>query len=462
MKSVVRKKISTLPNLGNELIIRDMPELNVADYLNRIKRVRGMMNSYTHLIIYGDREHFSNIEFFTGFDPRFEEALLIIPKDGVPSIIVGNEGESYIDIVGYEFQKYVFPTFSLPGQPRNNVRPLDRVLRLAGLDESSKIGLIGWKLFSQDDHLDSGKTFDLPFFIMESLLKVVSIDNIENAIKVMIGLESGMRISLETKELLLSEIAGTLSSQNTYRVLENLREDMTEIEASEYLKINGMPLSVHPNINFGKNLSYGLASPMAGTKLKRGDIIGLGMAYRRTLCHKVGYFIEGPSDEPENRRDFYDRYFRAMAAWYQALRIGATGGQVYDAVVEVVGNLSEFGIGLNPGHLIHTDEWTNSMFRPECKALLRSGMMIQCDFTAAKPEENLIAHAEDGVLLADEETRMAIKKASPAAWERIQERRKFMIDVLGILISEDVLPTSDLPGIIFPYMCNPKIVLAYE
>ena len=32
----------------------------------------------THLVVYGDREHFANLAYLTGFDPRFEEAVLIV------------------------------------------------------------------------------------------------------------------------------------------------------------------------------------------------------------------------------------------------------------------------------------------------------------------------------------------------------------------------------------------------
>lgn len=201
---------------------------------------------------------------------------------------------------------------------------------------------------------------------------------------------------------------------------------------------------------------------MARTTLKYGDVIGVGMAFRRTLCHKVGYYIKDDFEEPAVRKEFYDKYFRTMAAWYESLRIGVAGEQVYEAAREKAGDFAEFGIELNPGHLIHTDEWTNTLFKPGCSTPLRSGMMIQCDFTAAKPEDDLIAHAEDGLLLADAETRNRIEKASPSAWHRIQERRKFMINELGIMISEEVLPTSDLSGIIFPFMCDLKTVIAFE
>ncbi|NLD51439.1 MAG: Xaa-Pro aminopeptidase, partial [Clostridiales bacterium] len=55
-----------------------------------------------------------------------------------------------------------------------------------------------------------------------------------------------------------------------------------------------------------------------------------------------------------------------------------------------------------------------------------------------------------------------IEAASPNAWKRIQERRRFMIDVLGIRLSEDILPTSDIPGVIFPYLQDLSIVIAFE
>lgn len=462
MKEVVRKRVAALPNLTEELELQDYPELSGADYFARVELARTKMDDFTHLMIYGDREHFSNIEFFTGLDPRFEEALFIIPREGVPTLIVGNEGEAYSGMIGYEVHKIVYSTFSLPGQPHRYGRSLEDTLKSAGLDEISKVGLIGWKVFTKDDRTHPGKTFDLPFFIMESLLKVVPLSSVYNAIELMIGLDAGLRITHGTKELLLSEIAGTLSSRNTLRVIQNLRAGMTEVEASDYLRINGMPLSVHPNINFGNNLTYGLASPLSGTRLKYGDVVGVGMAYRRTLVHKVGYFIDGPADEPNDRKEFYDRYFRLMATWYESLRIGVTGGELYEITRAESGGFDEFGIGLNPGHLIHTDEWTNTLFKPGCKSTVRSGMLVQCDFTAAKPHEKLIAHAEDGVLIANEDMRNEIKTVSPAAWNRIVARRKFMIYELGIMLSDDILPTSDLPGVIFPYMRDLATALAYR
>lgn len=460
-RKVIRKRINWLPNQDSEVNGWEIPELTQEDYQKRLAGARERMTDLSHILIYADREHFSNIEYFTGYDPRFEEAVLIIAKQGKPMLIVGNEGNSYAESVKLPVEKAMYPPFSLPGQPREDVISLEQHFAKAGMTSNSRVGIVGWKLFCTEDGFDPSKTFDVPHFIVQAIQNVVSNGHLSNATELMVSNDDGLRLIFDEKELLLSEYAGTVSTRNTLRVLKNLKVGITEMEASENLRISGFPLSVHPNVNFGKNLDYGLASPMFHAKLKEGDVVGAGMAYRRTLCHKVGYFIKGKQDEPKGLSEFYDRYFRAVAAWYETVGIGVESGEVYDAVEKITGPLKNFGISLNPGHLIHTDEWTNSPFKPGCKCILRSGMMIQCDFTAIDPASGLIAHAEDGVLLADSKLRDKMKTIAPQSWDRIQERRRFMKEILGIRLSEDVLPTSDLPGVIFPYLQDLQTVIAF-
>jgi hypothetical protein len=52
----------------------------------------------THLVVYGDREHFANLAYLTCFDPRFEEAVLIVGPNSKPLLVVGNECESYVGV----------------------------------------------------------------------------------------------------------------------------------------------------------------------------------------------------------------------------------------------------------------------------------------------------------------------------------------------------------------------------
>jgi hypothetical protein len=76
------------------------PKADAAEFQDRLRRTRTAMEcaGLTHLIVYGDREHSANLAWLTGFDPRFEEALLILRMDGTPLIVVGTECESYLPI----------------------------------------------------------------------------------------------------------------------------------------------------------------------------------------------------------------------------------------------------------------------------------------------------------------------------------------------------------------------------
>src|SRR3984893_1870811 len=73
---------------------------SIEEFQSRIDGARLAMESrrLTHLVVYGDREHFANLAYLTGFDPRFEEALLVIPPRETPVLLVGNECEAYLSV----------------------------------------------------------------------------------------------------------------------------------------------------------------------------------------------------------------------------------------------------------------------------------------------------------------------------------------------------------------------------
>src|SRR4026207_246450 len=75
-------------------------QASLEEFQSRIEAARAAMESrrLTHLVVYGDREHFANLAYLTGFDPSFEEALLVVPLRGSPVIIVGNECEGYLSV----------------------------------------------------------------------------------------------------------------------------------------------------------------------------------------------------------------------------------------------------------------------------------------------------------------------------------------------------------------------------
>ena len=465
--AVIQRRISALPNALEPLNEEQYPVMNASDYLDRINALLELGKGlYSHYVIYGDREHFSNVEYLTGYDPRFEECLLIVSENQKPTIVVGNEGPAYAGRIPYPVNIVIYPTFSLPAQPQNHNVTLREIFKQAGIDRTAKVGVIGWKMFYKKVFENYRRCYDLPMFIMQELLQATDADCLTNATDLMIDNCYGIRHRLSAKELILCEIAGTKSSRSTYRVLQNLEEGISELKASSFLHIDGDPIIAHPNINFGENNFYALASPTHTRKLKVGDLVGVGMAYRRSLCHKVSYYVEDESqynpDIAEDIRYIYRTYFSAVTAWYQEICEGATGGQVYAAVKKVVGNLEAFGIGLNPGHTIHTDEWTNSPFAENSDEILHSGMAIQCDFTAAFPTKGISVHAEDGIIIANRAMQEEIRKISPDSFKRMQTRRDFMNNILGIHLAPDVLPTSDMPAVIFPYLRDLRTVLAND
>ena len=76
-----------LPDFGRPEDER--PEIPAATYGRRVDALRGRAEArgYDRLVVYADREHSANLSFLTGFDPRFEEAVLILGPAGDPAIL---------------------------------------------------------------------------------------------------------------------------------------------------------------------------------------------------------------------------------------------------------------------------------------------------------------------------------------------------------------------------------------
>jgi hypothetical protein len=172
--------------------------------------------------------------------------------------------------------------------------------------------------------------------------------------------------------------------------------------------------------------------------------------------------VEDESELPAGIRDYVDRlvgpYFAAVAEWYGALRIGQTGGALQAIVDRHLGD-PFFGIFLNAGHQLHLDEWVNSPIAAGSTIELGSGMVFQVDVIPATGTDYFTTNIEDGVALADESLRLAFAASYPAAWERIQARRQFMSAALGIDLHPDVLPFSNIPACLPPFLLRPDRVM---
>src|SRR6516165_8154639 len=79
------------------------------------------------------RDHFANLAYLTRFDPRFEEALLILVPGRAPVLLVGNEGVAYAAVVPSGVDVIRYQSFSLVNQPRAESKRLPSLLAAAGL-----------------------------------------------------------------------------------------------------------------------------------------------------------------------------------------------------------------------------------------------------------------------------------------------------------------------------------------
>lgn len=180
------------------------------------------------------------------------------------------------------------------------------------------------------------------------------------------------------------------------------------------------------------------------------------------LTCRAGFVVEGAAELPAGVEDYVERlvapYFDAIAEWYGALRIGQTGGALQEIIDRRLGD-PFFGIFLNAGHQLHLDEWVNSPISADNPVELASGMVLQADVIPATGGPYFTTNIEDGVALADAQLRATLASAHPAFWDRVTKRRAFMREALGIELHADVLPLSNIPAYLPPYLLRPDLAL---
>jgi hypothetical protein len=431
------------------------PEIPAALYADRVERLRERAEArrYDRLVVYADREHSANLAYLTGFDPRFEEALLVLGPDGPPTILAGNECYGLAGAAALPMRRELFQELSLPSQPRDRSRPLAEILTGAGIAPGSRLGVIGWKPYADRNAMD------VPAFIVDELRRTTGpAGAVENATDLLVDAGDGLRVINEVDQLAVLEYAACQTSEGVRRLLSGLRPGMSEREAVRLLDWNGMPLSCHLMLSSGPRAAFGLLSP-GDRRIERGDPFTVAFGVWGALNCRAGFVVEEPGELSAGIRDYVDRlvgpYFEAVAEWYGALRVGQTGGVLQEIIDRRLAD-PFFGIFLNPGHQIHLDEWVNSPVAAGSTIELRSGMALQVDIIPATGSPYFTTNIEDGVALADDSLRAALAAAYPEAWGRIQARRRFMNDALAIELHPDVLPFSNIPAFLPPFLLRPE------
>lgn len=405
------------------------------------------------LVIYGDREHAANLLWASGFDPRFEEALMLILPDGAPLLLAGNECLPYTQsspaVAAGDIDVAHCASFSLLSQPRDSDRIevlLDRALPRGG-----RIGTVGWKYWSAEEVGDSEHALEIPS-ILADLLRALA-DEVVNGTALFMHPGAGLRSVVTADDIARLEFSNHMAASAMRRMTFALREGRTDFEVVEAARIGGLPLGCHITFATGAR-PLGLSGP-TGERIERGRMLSFNVCHWGANICRAGWLAEGQEDLPNAARDYLDAfvgpYLEAMNLWCGLMRPGVPGGEVQAAMDHA---LPGFGVNLNPGHLIGTDEWISSPIYPGSDLPIRSGMAIQMDVIPEHPVFGS-TRMEDGYVIAGDDLLTALEARHPAVAARVELRRSFMRDVAGFDLPDTLLPLADTCGVVAPFLLAP-------
>jgi hypothetical protein len=424
------------------LVADERPEVPATEYEERLRALEQRLEGDA-VVVYGDREHFANLSFLCGFDPRFEEALLVV-AEGRRSLLVGTEGLSLASLLPVHAEVIHCPSLGLMGQDRSAGLSLREALREAGA--RGRVGIVGWKYFEPGEELGLAAAS----FVVEALRELA--DEVFDATPALMSPE-GLRARSSADQIVAFEWSAARASRAVVSIVEAAGPGVSELEAVSAMDYEGDPFSAHVMFASGPEVAVGLRSP-TGRRLELGDAATTAVGFWGGLSCRAGLIESVPASDEGSAAGYLDGmavpYWSAIAAWYESLELGRLGGEIDR---EVRGALAGTGFGpaLNPGHLIHLDEWVHTPIRPDSGDEISSGMCLQCDIIPDAAGPGRAANCEDTLAVADSALRDDLAARHPAFWARVQARRTFMRDTLGIALAEEVLPLSAAPAWFPPF-----------
>ncbi|MDY0393506.1 hypothetical protein ACFSMW_17955 [Virgibacillus halophilus] len=441
-----------IPDFG---IPQDVPVIPSSVYEERCNKAYEAAAA-KWLIVYGDREHFGNLFYLSGFDPRFEEALLIMGPNKVKYLLVGNEGYDYSARAKINTEVLLCQSFSLMGQDRSQAPRLDHILKDIGLEKNDQVGICGWKYLEENEKITGSSTIFVPAMIVECIRSVVECPT-SDVTEILMHPSKGIRAYNEVEEIVSLEFGASRSSLAVMKIIEGLKTGMTEFQAVSNMGYAGEPLTAHVMFSAGKDTIIGLSSPTS-KKIALGDGVTTAVGYWGGLSCRAGLVAE---EDEAFLKNLAKPYFKGVSTWYENAAIGMSGGTLFEKVSNV---LAEGGLrpALNPGHLTSTDEWMHTLVRPNSEEEIQSGMGMQLDIIPAPLSVGKAVNCEDSVVFADKALQDQLKATYPEVWERIRQRRLFLKNEIGLAIDDSLLPLSSNPGCFQPFWLSPDKMLTQK
>ena len=377
---------------------------------------------------------------------------MLIDNQGHCSVILGNENLKLARFSRVSVTLFHSPYFSLPNQPMDNEASLESLFKEAGISKKSKVGLVGWKMFTSAS--GEGKFFfDLPWFIVDAVKRTLKPGaSLENATHLFIG-DAGARTTCNANEVAHYEYGANLSSNCILTAMDAVETGVRESALGALLAAEGQYNTVVTIAATGSRFEKANIYP-THKAVQHGDPLSMTTGFKGGLSSRTGFVIAEESELPDNQKDYLERvakpYFAAVVAWLEHIHTGMTGDAFYQ-LIETVFPKAQYGWHLNPGHLVADEEWMSSPIYCGSVETLKSGMLLQIDIIPSVPGYTGVS-AEECVALADTALQANIRKEYPDLWKRIETRRRYLREEIGINLSDEVLPLSNTVAYLRPFL----------
>jgi hypothetical protein len=440
----------------------ELPAISSDEFEARIAALRSAVDA-EWIVVYGDREHAANLIFLCNLDPRFEEALLVIGPDS-RTLLLGKEDVGYVPVVPIGVDVVLCPTFSLMGIDRSGGPTLEEALRQLGIGDGARIGVVGWKALTPGEWNGRRPAIFAPAFFVDTLRDLAGDSGrVVDVTAVLTSPSRGLRTFASADQIAIFEWGAARCSAWVHAIIGAARPGASEHDAFRAADWSGEPLSLHPVFASGPDVAVGLRSP-SSRRLELGDaaVACIGLWGGNTA--RGGLVAASRTDLTASSEGYLDRlarpYWRAIATWYETLAVGTAGGVVFDAITELLA-AEEFASSLNPGHLIHYEEWLDSPVRGGSEDPIGSGMVLQSDIIPTGIRPGWTVNCEDTIAIADADLRGELEAKHPALWSRVRARQEYMRSRLGIQLRDEVLPLSCTAGYFRPFWLASGHALAF-
>ena len=237
--------------------------------------------------------------------------------------------------------------------------------------------------------------------LADTLRNLAGPENVFNATDLFMHPGHGLRAHCTPFEIAYFEYTNGQAAEAVKRMIFALREGMTDHSVVESGRLNGDPLAA-------TSRSAPAAMPTRPLRTERRTdsprpTLAFNVAYWGSNICRAGWIADSAADLPDCSLRlcclFCRTLFRSHGRMVRADEAGHAGTQFYDLIQDRL-PFEQFGIYLNPGHLIHLDEWMSSPFYAGSEIPVASGMAIQVDVI---PQSSLYfsTRMEDGIVVAD-------------------------------------------------------------